>query len=271
MTQRLDVATRKGLFTIERAGGAWTITGSAFLGDNCSMVLRDPRDPKTVYCALDHGHFGVKMHRSDDAGRTWSEVGVPVYPPKPEGHEPQRPPAEGKPAPWDLKLVWTLEPAGPNEPDALWAGTAPGGLFRSDDRGASWTLNRPLWDDPGREAWFGGGYDYPAIHSICVDPRDAAHVTVGVSCGGVWVTRDSGATWTVQADGMRADFMPPEQAGDPLIQDPIACGHSITAASTGRRMPHAHGNQCPTSSRRCLASPSRCTRKIPTPRGSCRR
>jgi hypothetical protein len=142
-----------------------------------------------------------------------------VYPPKPEGYVP-RTPVEGTPADWSLKLVWALAPGGADEPGALWCGTLPGGLFRSDDGGETWTLNRPLWDDPRREEWFGGGADHPGIHSVLVDPRDSAHVKVGVSCGGVWTTRDRGASWTPTATGMRAEFMPPERQFEPNVQDP---------------------------------------------------
>ena len=92
-----------------------------------------------------------------------------------------------------------VEVNGRDEPGVLWAGGLPAGLFRSDDRGASWTLNRPLWDQPGRREWFGGGYDHAGIHSIVVDPRDARHVTLGISCGGVWQTRDGGRTWAPRA------------------------------------------------------------------------
>ena len=102
----------------------------------------------------------------------------------------------------------------------LWAGTLPGGLFKSDDRGASWHLNQPLWDRPERDKWFGGGYDDPGIHSISVDPRDSRHVAVGVSCGGAWFTRDDGETWECNTQGMYADYMPPERREDPAIQDP---------------------------------------------------
>ena len=111
----------------------------------------------------------------------------------------------------------------------LWAGTLPGGLFRSSDRGDSWELVRALWDVPQRAEWMGGGYDVPGIHSICVDPRDSDHVLVAVSCGGVWQTTDGGASWQVSSTGMRADYMPPELSENEAIQDPhrvVACGAS---------------------------------------------
>ena len=36
------------------------------------------------------------------------------------------------------------------------------------------------WDRPERAKWFGGGYDHPAIHSICLDPRDPNTLRVAV-------------------------------------------------------------------------------------------
>jgi hypothetical protein len=47
------------------------------------MLLADPTS-RRLHMALELGHFGVKMHRSDDTGETWSEVPVPTFPPKPE-------------------------------------------------------------------------------------------------------------------------------------------------------------------------------------------
>ncbi len=218
MSDQLYVASRKGLFRIDRGRSGWTIAATHFLGDNCSIVLADPRDG-TVYAALDHGHFGSKLHRSDDGGTTWQEIASPSYPEPPENHTP-KPTAMGKAAPWALKLVWSIEPDSVHEPGGLWCGTIPGGLFHSPDRGESWQLNRPLWDDPRREEWFGGGYDHPGIHSIAVDPRDDAHVVIAVSCGGVWISRDRGASWTLGGAGMRAEYMPPERSDDRVIQDP---------------------------------------------------
>lgn len=223
MTPRLHVSTRKGLFTVERQSGGWRIARTNFLGDNVTTTCADPRDG-TLYASLNHGHFGVKLHRSRDGGASWQPVATPVYPPRPDGYTP-RTPVEGTPVEWSLKLVWTIEAGGADEPGVLWAGTLPGGLFRSEDAGESWALNRPLWDDPLREEWFGGGADQPGIHSVLVDPRDSAHVTVGVSCGGVWTTRDRGATWAVSAAGMRAEYMPPERQFEPHVQDPHRIAH----------------------------------------------
>lgn len=218
MSEVCHVATRKGLFTLERTGAGWGIARTSFLGDNCTLAVTDPRSGH-LFATLNHGHFGVKMHRSPDAGATWQEIAAPAYPEKPAGHVPKAP-VEGTPADWALKLVWAIQPGGADEPGVLWCGTMPGGLFRSTDDGDSWAINRPLWDDPRREAWFGGGADYPGIHSICVDPRDSRHVMIGVSCGGAWRTRDGGATWDLAGTGMRAEFMPPERAFEPNVQDP---------------------------------------------------
>ena len=223
MNDRLYIATRKGLFTICRstsAGSAhWHVVGESFVGDNVSMLLPDARDG-TLYAAMDHGHFGVKLHRSADGGESWEECTAPAYPEPPAGCPEDRCPMSNIPIPWSLKLIWSLEAGGADEPEVLWCGTVPGGLFRSKDRGSSWEMIRPLWDDPRRKAWFGGGLDYPGIHSICVDPRDSRRVTVGVSCGGVWVTENRGDTWECCASGMWASYMPPERKEEPQIQDP---------------------------------------------------
>ncbi len=223
MTDTLLVSTRKGLFEVRRHSSGWTVQRASFLGDNVTLALVDTRDG-CWYAALDHGHFGAKLHRSDDDGESWIEVGTPEYPPKPDGEDDAGP--GGRPVPWSLQRIWSLASAGAERPGQLWAGTIPGGLFRSDDHGQSWTLVESLWRHPDRKRWLGGGADLPGIHSILVDPRDSRRVLVGVSCGGVWESTDDGESWTVRAAGMRADFMPPEQAGDPVIQDPhrvVAC------------------------------------------------
>jgi hypothetical protein len=219
MSDTLLVATRKGLFTLKRAEHAvprWQITSTDFLGDNVSMVLTDSRDGWR-YAALEHGHFGCKMHRSPGPDAPWEECASPTYPPKPEGIVDTD--GWGKPIPWSTIKIWALEAGGADQPGLLWCGTIPGGLFCSRDRGESWELNRPLWDEPKRQKWFGGGAELPGIHSVVVDPRNSNIVRLGISCGGVWMTEDGGKSWFNHGHGLRADFMPPEQQFDPNIQD----------------------------------------------------
>jgi hypothetical protein len=68
------VATRKGLFKVNSNR---QLTPIAFLGAPVSMVLASQQHP-VWYAALDHGHFGVKLHRSDDAGESWQEINAPA-------------------------------------------------------------------------------------------------------------------------------------------------------------------------------------------------
>jgi hypothetical protein len=81
MTDRLHVATRKGLFEVARHNGGWEIADAQFLGDPLSAVLADPGG--ALYAALDLGHFGAKLWRRD-AGSAWRELSVPAFPPKPK-------------------------------------------------------------------------------------------------------------------------------------------------------------------------------------------
>ena len=175
MTQPLWVATRKGLFQL-RAEHGWRIDTPSVLGDPVANVLDDARDG-TVYAALTLGHFGAKLHRSADRGTSWEEVAVPSYAGLPDITKPAGPGGEAPaPEPPTLKMLWAI--------------------------------CRALWDDPARAQWFGGGYDWPGVHSVLIDPRESRRVTVGVSCGGAWTSDDDGASWTCRATGMRADWGP---------------------------------------------------------------
>ncbi len=214
---QLLVATRKGLFVLENASGAWAIKTHHFKGEPVSQVLADPRDG-AWYAALNLGHFGTKLHKSTDHGKLWNEISAPVFPPKPA--QPTHGAWTDDTTPWNVELIWSLATGGKDQPGNLWAGCIPAGLFKSTDGGATWALNLPLWQEPRRRAWVGGGYDQAGIHSILVDPRDSKHITLGISCGGVWQTHDGGNTWQLTAKGMKADYLPPDSADEENLQDP---------------------------------------------------
>lgn len=216
------VATRKGLIQLEQQGGRWQPTQTSFLAEPVSMCLADHRDG-SWYAALRLGHFGPKLHRSRDRGRSWQEIAVPAFAAtESAGAEADKTPS--------VDMIWALETGGDDRPGVLWAGTLPGALFRSEDHGETWQLNRALWDMPARQEWNGGGYDLPGIHSIVVDPRDSRRLMVAISTGGVWYSDDDGHGWSHRTRGMRAAYMPPELAFEPNAQDPhrlVACpGHA---------------------------------------------
>lgn len=207
MADRLYIGTRKGLFELARRNGAWDIVDTHFLGEPVSAVLADA---DALYAALDLGHFGAKLWRRDGSA-AWRELAAPAFPAKPAD-------AGDDPHPWSLGKIWVIEPGG--VPGRLWAGTMPGGLFRSDDGGESWLLNEALWHMPERRQWAGvAGGEQPGINSVLVDPRDPADVRIGVSTAGLWASRDGGASWRIINRGMYAEYVPPERRGDPIAQD----------------------------------------------------
>ena len=217
MADRIYVASRKGLLEFGETGAAWEMTRASFVGEPVSAVLADARDG-TLYAALNLGHFGVKLHRSDDRGQTWRELAAPAYPAVPKGNGADGEEDGGEDGP-SVSLIWTLAAGGTDQPSWLWAGTIPGGLFRSTDRGESWSLIESLWNLPERNQWFGGGYDEPGIHSVCVDPTDSKRLTLGVSCGGVWLSADAGASWQLGGTGLRNEYLPPDMTETRVLQD----------------------------------------------------
>jgi hypothetical protein len=208
-SNRLLLGTNKGLLIYERKGKQWQLICEAHKAIPVSYAALDPRTD-ILWACLDHGHWGRKLHRSQDGGATWREVPAPAYP---QGMEQQ----PGKPA--TVSYIWNITPGGADQPQRLYVGVEPGGLFQSDDGGESFHLVESLWNHPSREKnWFGGGRDFAGLCSICVDPRDSQHVIIGISVGGVYETRDGGQTWAGRNKGVKACYMPdpyPEYGQDP--------------------------------------------------------
>jgi hypothetical protein len=215
VSETVLVGTRKGLFIVARAGGAWRVVAKSFLGIPISAVLRDPR-AGALYAAHAHAQFGARVFRSDDGGTTWNEAGAPAFPADLDAGDAKAP---------AVSEIWAIEAAGADTPEVLWAGTLPAGLFCSHDRGATWKFNAPLWARPERTEWMGGGRDEPVLHTILVDPRDSRRLTIAISVGGVWQSNDAGASWAARGHGLWAEYMPPERRNDLHIQDVHRVAH----------------------------------------------
>ena len=198
-SNRLFIGTNKGLLTYEKNGRGWELIQETHQAIPVSYAAVDPRNG-TLWACLDHGHWGCKLHRSKDGGKTWEEVAAPAYP---EGTERE----PGVPA--KVSYIWYLAPGSKAQAGRLYVGVEPGGLFMSDDGGDSFQLVESLWNHPSRpKNWFGGGRDFPGCCSIQVDPRDDQHIVIGISVGGVFESCDGGKTWAGKNKGLKACYLP---------------------------------------------------------------
>ena len=79
----------------------------------------------------------------------------------------------------------------------MFAGTAPGGLFRSEDWGASWSGIEAINDHEFRAFWQGIPGGHSPVHSIIIDPADGKRMYISSSGGGSYVTPDGGRRWVM--------------------------------------------------------------------------
>ena len=214
-TTVLLTCTRKGLWLLHAADErrSWHVEGPHFLGHELHHAVLDPRDQRTLLVAAKTGHLGPTVFRSLDFGKSWQEAA--------------RPPAFRKVPDGETGLavhhVFWLSPGHTSEPGVWYAGSSPEGLFRSEDGGASWEPVAGFNDHPTYSMGItgtGGTPDGPVLHSILIDPRDAAHLYISMSgaVGGTFESHDRGASWKPINAGVRVDFLPdpyPEVGQDP--------------------------------------------------------
>ena len=191
MTELL-VGTKKGLFVLEGADGDFGITARAFAGEPVEYAMRDARSGR-LFASVTSPFYGPKIWWTEDAGGEWTQAaGVEL----PAGEDAA------------LERIWIVKPG--EAPGDLYAGGDPGVLFESHDDGASWSLNRGLWDQPSRPSWQPGGGGL-CLHSIATWPGDPDRLAVAVSAAGVWLTEDRGATWRRGNAGLVPNYLPEEQ------------------------------------------------------------
>ena len=215
-TVALLVSTRKGawIFQTDSMRTAWEVSGPHFLGHIINHLVLDPRDCTTLLAAAKTGHLGPTIFRSSDWGRTWQEAAQPpAFAKAPEGKTGRA-----------VDHTFWLTPAHRNEPNVWYAGTSPQGLFRSEDGGMTWAAFSSINDDLQYREWMGsekdGTPDGPKLHSIIVDPRDPAHLYIGMSGGGVHESLDRGKTWRVLISGMDVVEGFGFDASNPTFHDP---------------------------------------------------
>ena len=119
---RLCAATGDGFARLDEAGESWAVE-LALSGSGAQCLAVDRADPDTVFVGLREG--GVR--RSVDGGRSWIDCELP------------------EPAVFSLAVSAA--------DGAVYAGTEPSRLFRSDDKGESWRELDALRELPSRPTW----------------------------------------------------------------------------------------------------------------------
>jgi photosystem II stability/assembly factor-like uncharacterized protein len=141
-------ATDGGIFVSGDFGASWHALSTSFFA---TTLLADPQTPHLLYAGT--GKTGVRV--SDDAGRTWSPSGVGLA----------------------TASIRSLA-VGPGTPGIVYAGTE-GEVFKSTDRGASWTPS-PLPSG--------------AALAIAIDPTTPTTVYVGTERE-IWKSTVGGGHW----------------------------------------------------------------------------
>lgn len=193
-TTLLAIGTRKGLWlATSEDRRSWSLSAPHFLMTEVPSIGIDTRDGRTrLMVGVRSEHFGPTVLHSDDLGTAWDE---------PAGGAIRFPVDTGA----AVERIWQLRPDSADRPGVVWAGCEPISVWRSDDGGEHFQLCRGLWDHPHRSEW-GAGYGGAAAHSVVPGPDGTVHVAM--STGGVYRTRDGGATWEPRNCGISAYFLP---------------------------------------------------------------
>ncbi len=196
------VGTTKGLIRVVRTGeGIWKAAEVFFRGLPASMFFEDDRNG-TWWTGLAHRHWGAKLQYSHDRGATWRSAALPSF-------------ADGLKLPngkaATLRKLWCMAKAQGHGERAVWLGVEPGALFLAKDESSPFELLEGLWNHPSRQdpnKWFGAGRDYSFIHSIATHPDDPERLFIGVSCAGVFESRNNGDSWEARNKGLVAAYLP---------------------------------------------------------------
>ncbi len=263
----------RGLYKTTDRGQTWEKILYVDDTTGCCDVRIDPNNPDTIYAAMytrqrrAYSFLGGGPHggifRSDDAGKSWTKL------------------TEGLPAETgrigldlylkDPSIIYAMveSDVGGRSVSAWHNNSKAGGVFRSDDRGDSWTRMNdfsprqfyfsrirvdptddqrvyvPGWglsvsDDGGKHFRHGlASIVHVDFHAMWIDPADADHILVGTD-GGLYASWDKGETWDFhnhmavgQFYNITVDLSDPYRVGGGMQDNGSWIGPSESLRQTG--------------------------------------
>ena len=257
----------RGVYMSTDGGAHWNLT--LFVNEDTGVndIAIDPQSPNILYATAYErrrtvfgfagGGPGSAIYRSTDGGLHWTKLSG------------QGGTARGLPAGTLGRCALDIYRRNTNIVYALVEHSTLGGVYRSEDKGATWarmsdTNPRPSYFsqiriDPNNDQkiWLGGVNMYMSedggrsfvqtrfrdvhsdVHGIWIDPANSDHMLSG-NDGGVWVTWDSGRNWQHinniplgQFYEVSFDFQKPYHVCGGLQDNYSWCGPSSSTETTG--------------------------------------
>lgn len=232
----LLVGTKRGLFTFvsDASRKQWSSTGPHLIGREIYHAVFDAAN-NTVWAASDHSVWGAHLHTSPDLGASWNTLeNAPHYSERPlkaiwfvaplgetifAGIEPA-----GLFVSRDCGTSWsevhslnthpttsTWQPAGGGlalhsiivDGDRIWSAVSAGGVYRSDDNGATWRpLNNNVRADFQPQQYPEAGQ---CVHKLLQHPKNRQRFYQQNHCG-VYRSDDGCESWVEITAGLPSDF-----------------------------------------------------------------
>jgi len=257
----------RGVYRSTDGGVTWSQVLYVDENTGANDIAIDPQSPNILYATtyerrrtvfgFDGGGPGSGIYRSTDGGSHWTRLGGPTL-------------GRGLPTTGDIgRCALDIYRKNTNIVYALVEHRTLGGVYRSEDKGVTWTRMsetnpRPSYFsqiriDPNNDQkiWLGGVNIYMSedggrsfvqtrfrgvhsdVHGIWIDPANSDHLLSG-NDGGVWVTWDAGRNWDHlnnialgQFYEVAFDFQKPYHVCGGLQDNYSWCGPSSTTQTLG--------------------------------------
>ncbi len=209
------------LYRSTDAGQSWHPVGQGDVLRYVRALALSPHHTDTLYA----GTEPANIYKSTDAGDTWSNLGIRELPGSGEWSLPYSPRAGA---------VRTIS-FHPSEPGLVYAGVEQGGVLKSTDAGATWTITH-------------SGV-HPDVHTLAVPPDDP-EVLFAATGGGVYRSEDGARTWDRLIDGYTRGI-----AVHPIMPEIMFAGPARRVGHEGRVLASEDGGGTWTLAARGLEIP----------------